>query len=315
MTITRLRRLAVIGGTALVLAACTDEKQDVFTPEGDRARDINELQIPVFAVAGIVGVLVAIAMVLAIVKGRRAFKNDTDDPVQLEGNFKLEIAWTIAPALLLGAIALFTVVTLLRLDDNDASASELDGLEITVYGQQWWWSYEYEVGDGDDDVDIITANDLVIPAGVPITLNIESRDVIHSFWVPSLNGTVDAAPGRSHSLVIEADEPGEFYGQCKEYCGLSHANMKLRVVALSEADFATWKDQQQQQQEMLAEGDFGFEGQAIFLSLCSQCHQINGLEDAEGQPLIVDATDNLVSGVAPNLTHLMSREVFAGAMF
>ena len=154
----------------------------------------------------------------------------------------------------------------------------------------------------------------MIPAGTPITLNIESRDVIHSFWIPALAGTRDAVPGRTHTLIVEADEPGVYDGQCKEYCGLSHGNMKARAVALSESEFATWLDEQQQDQPMLAEGDPGFEGQALFLGRCTSCHQIDGLE-VDGEPLDVEGNANLVSGYAPNLTHLMSRGVFAGALF
>ena len=305
--------LALAAGT--LLSACADEKQDVFSPEGPKAESINRLQLPVFGIAGVVGVLVAIAMVVVIVKGRRRAKDDAPDPVQLEGNFKLEIGWTIAPAVLLAAIAVFTVGTYLGLDDAEALPPEIEGLEITVYGHQWWWGFEYELGDGDDAPEIITANDLVIPAGVPITLNIESRDVIHSFWIPALNGTRDAVPGRTHTLVLEADEPGEYDGQCKEFCGLSHANMKMRVVALSMPDYLTWQEQQQTTQPMLAEDEPGYAGQQVFIAQCSRCHQVNGLENAEGDPIIVEGNAQLVARHAPNLTHLMSREVYAGALF
>jgi cytochrome c oxidase subunit 2 len=316
VTSPRLRRIAAGLAPILLLAlgACADTDQDVFSPEGDKARAINDLQVPVFIVAGIVGVLVAVLLTMAIVRGRRRFKDGSEEPEQIEGNFQREIAWTIAPAVLLLIISIFTVATLLRLDDADALPADLESMEITVYGQQWWWGYEYDL-DGDGEVEIITANELVIPAGVDLTLNVTSRDVIHSFWVPSLNGTRDAVPGRMHTIVLNADEPGEFHGQCKEFCGLSHANMYLRVVALSSSDFQTWIEQQQQTQPMLAEGDPGYDGQQLFLARCAACHQINGLEDADGQPLEVEGNATVVSGHAPNLTHLMSRETFAGAMF
>jgi len=314
VTINRLR-LAALGGTSvLLLAACGDEKQDVFSPEGTKAQMINDLQVPVFITAGVVGVIVGILLTVAIVKGRRRYHDDTDDPKQLEGHFRMEIAWTIAPAVLLAIIAVFTVGTLLRLDDNEAGALELENIEISVYGQQWWWSYEYDL-DSDGDPEIITANELVLPAGTPVTVNIHSRDVIHSFWIPALNGTRDAVPGRTHSLVLESNEPGEFYGQCKEYCGLSHANMHARVITLSMPEFQTWLEQQQQEAPMLAEGDAGFDGQQVFLARCTSCHQINGLEDADGDPIVVEGAANQVSGHAPNLTHFMSRETFAGGMF
>jgi cytochrome c oxidase subunit 2 len=253
-------------------------------------------------------------LTVAIRKGIASRKAEDGDPVQIEGNFKAEIAWTIAPAVLMAVIAIPTVSTLLRLDDVGAAEPEIASMEVTVYGHQWWWSYEYDM-DGDGEVDIITANELVIPAGAEIPLAIESRDVIHSFWIPALNGARDAAPGRTHSLVLEADEPGEFYGQCKEFCGLSHANMKMRVVALPMDEFLEWAEQQQEDVTMLAEGDPGFAGQEIFGQLCASCHQINGYLDAEGQPVVVEGDATLVSGHAPNLTHLMSRETFAGSIF
>jgi cytochrome c oxidase subunit 2 len=311
---TRLRLSLLGGAAALLLAACGDERQDVFTPEGDKARLINDLQVPVFIIAGVVGVGVAVALFLAITSGRRRYKDDVDDPKQLEGNFKLEIGWTIAPAVLLFVIAFFTVGTLFDLDDVEAQAAEIEGMEIVVYGHQWWWSFEYDV-DGDGEPDIITANELVIPADTPVTVHVESRDVIHSFWIPSLNGTIDAVPGRTHSIVLEADEPGEYDGQCKEYCGLSHANMKMRVVAVSMNEFRTWIEQQQEPQPMLAEGDPGFAGQELFAARCTSCHQVNGLEDADGNALEVEGNAAVVSRHAPNLTHLMSRETFAGSLF
>lgn len=308
------RAAGLLASATVFLAACADEKQDVFTPEGDKARMINNLQVPVFIVAGIVGVAVAALLTVAIVRGKRRFEEDSDEPEQIEGNFKREIAWTIAPAVLLAVIAIFTVLTILRLDDADAAAVEIEDLEITVYGHQWWWSYEYDL-DADGEPEIITANELVIPAGEDINVNITSRDVIHSFWIPALNGTRDAVPGRMHTLVLHADEPGEFDGQCKEFCGLSHANMKMRVVSLSMPEFQTWLEQQQQTQPMLAAGDAGYDGQQLFLDRCSTCHQIDGLLEEDGDPLIVEGRAELVSGHAPNLTHLMSRETFAGSLF
>ncbi|MDQ3293074.1 MAG: cytochrome c oxidase subunit II, partial [Actinomycetota bacterium] len=316
-----LRRLPIAAGPALLLlSACADERQDIFTPQGDSAEKINRLQVPVFGIAGLVGVLVLGGILVLMRQGSRRHNDAEIDPVQLEGNFKLEIGWTIAPAVLLAVVAVFTVATLLDLDDVDAAPPpELGEMEISVYGHQWWWSYEYEMNPSDtspeNTPEIVTANDLVIPAGVPIRLNIRSRDVIHSFWIPSLAGTRDAVPGRSHDLVIQADEPGVYDGQCKEFCGLSHANMKQRVVALSMPEFQTWLEQQQETQPLLEEGDVGYEGQQTFLAQCSTCHQINGLENADGEPIVVEGGAAVVSRYAPNLTHLMTRGVFAGALF
>jgi cytochrome c oxidase subunit 2 len=300
----RLARLgAGLVAAALLLAACGDDRQDVFTPEGETSDKINDLQVPVFIAAGVVGVIVAVIVIYTLVKFRRRDgDDDTPEPVQVHGNFKLEIGWTIAPALILVFVAIGTVATLFDISDTPD-----DAMHVEVYGQQWWWSYEYDLDD-DGTPEIVTANDLVIPAGEDIVLELRSRDVIHSFWIPALTGTRDVVPNRVHELVVQADNPGVFDGQCKEFCGLSHANMKARVVALSPAEFDTWLEQQQ---EPAAEPDdeLAQAGLEQFEALCAQCHAINGVNDErEG-----DAA--LVSKHAPNLTHLMSRGVFAGALF
>lgn len=315
----RIRRLLLpatgIATAAAFAAGCGDERQDAWTPEGDKARAIADLQTPVFIVAGLVGLLVFVVMGVAIAAGVRRRRQQQDDPVQLEGNFRLEIAWTIAPAVLLAFFAVFTVGTVLALEEADPSPeARLDDMQISVYGHQWWWSFEYDL-DGDDEPEIITANDLVIPAGMDIKLAIRSRDVVHSFWVPALNGTRDAAPGRTHPLVFHADEPGIFYGQCKEFCGLAHALMRQRVVALPMDEFLTWLDQQQETQPMLEPGDEGYEGQQLFIARCSSCHQINGLETEDGEPIEVEGNAALVARHAPNLTHFMTRGVYAGAWY
>lgn len=312
----RTRRLLLtVAGLVTALAACGDEKQDAFTPEGDRARAINNLQVPVFVIAGLVGLLVATLLTIVIVRGVRRRKAGADDPVQIEGNFRLEIGWTIAPAALLAVIAVFTVGTLLELDDAGAAPEDIEEMQLTVYGHQWWWGFEYDVDPTNDGPEVITANDMVIPAGVDVEVQLTSRDVIHSFWVPSLHGTMDAVPGRTHKMVFHADEPGVYHGQCKEFCGLAHSMMRHRVIALPLDEFREWLEQQQQDQPMLEEGEPGYEGQQLFIARCSSCHQIDGLETADGQPLEVEGRAALVARHAPNLTHLMTRGVFAGAWF
>src|SRR5690606_25946839 len=146
----------------------------------------------------------------------------------------LEIAWTLLPAVILAVVAFFTLRTLFDIKEVDE-----DDLTIRVVGQQWWWEYQYDTnGDGTfGEGDVVTANDLVIPAGVDVHLEVTSNDVIHSFWIPSLNGKMDAVPGRVHPLMINADEPGTYVGQCTEFCGLSHAYMRQRVIALPMDEF------------------------------------------------------------------------------
>jgi cytochrome c oxidase subunit II len=202
-----------------------------------------------------------------------------------------------------------SVLTLLDLEEQPP-----DAMPVTVVGQQWWWEYRYDV-DGDGTDDIVTANDLVIPAQTPVSLTIQSRDVIHSFWIPALNGKKDAVPGREHSLLIEADHPGVYRGQCTEFCGLSHAYMRMRVVALSPSDYDAWQ-RNQLREASVPSSELAQAGQARFTSTCSACHLVQGPggnSDFREEEGIEGAA--LVAGAAPNLTHFASRGVFAGGIF
>lgn len=298
-------RAALLAPLVLALTACADKAPlDTLQPKGPEARTIDNLSDPVFAIAGVVFVLVQFGVLALVWKFRKRKDDDDSLPPQLHGNFKLEIGWTILPALLLAGVGGASVLTLLDLEDRPAGAQE-----VTVIGQQWWWEYRYDV-DGDGEDDIVTANDLVIPAGEPIALTITSRDVIHSFWIPSLNGKRDAVPGREHPLLIEADEPGVYRGQCTEFCGLSHSYMRMRVVALSPADYAEWEANQQEGAAVPAD-ELAKAGMDQFRTTCSQCHLVEG--DGGNEDLNDGAA--LVSGAAPNLTHFASRGVFAGAIF
>jgi cytochrome c oxidase subunit 2 len=130
-----------------------------------------------------------------------------------------------------------------------------------------------------------------------------------------LNGKKDAVPGRIHLLRLEADKPGIYAGQCTEFCGLSHANMRMEAVALSKEDFAKWVAGQQKAYTSPASGTLAKEGEGVFLNQCVRCHQVNGLKKADGTPALAAPDENVYSGAAPNLSHFMSRNTFAGAMF
>ena len=337
--------LVIAGSIALIVVAIVVDKDhplSTLSPVGRHGRDIAELINPIFIVAGVVFFLVQGA-VLALWwryrvagsesgDGEYGYYEDEEFPEQTHGNNRLEIAWTIVPTVLLAVISVFTLVALFALDDVKASDEDL---VVTVIGQQWWWEYQYHLdGDTDTAPDFVTANELVIPVGVDVALDIKSRDVIHSFWIPKLNGKRDAVPGRSHDWVIQADEPGRFRGQCTEFCGLSHGYMKMVAVALPRAEFAQWRDNQITPADMPEEGTPAGEGWATFSQQCANCHVINGVTsaanrggDPESAPDSWDIygefngphagtyTDELVAGAAPNLTHLMTRGTFAGSAF
>ena len=296
-------------GTAVVLAGCArNAPQDTFAPKGPNAQKIDTLQKPVFAVAGIIGVIVFAAVVYAVIKFR-----DRGQPIphQTHGNPALEITLTIIPALILAVVGVFTFRTVFDLSKTDDTE-----MIINVTGQQWWWEYDYPVqNDYGITQPIITSGQLVIPVGTKVMLRQTSRDVIHSYWIPSLNGKRDAVPGRVHLNRLEADEPGIYAGQCTEFCGLSHANMRMEAIALSKEDFAKWVSNQLKPYSPPMEATLAKEGETVFLNQCVRCHQVNGLKRADGTAVIAAPDENLVAGAAPNLSHLMSRNTFAGAIF
>ena len=305
------RLKTVILGTAgtVFLASCaSNAPQDTWVPKGPNAQKIDSLQKPVFAVAGIIGLIVAAAVIYSIIKFR-----DKGQPIpkQSHGNPALEITLTIIPALILAVVGVFTFRTVFDL--NKTSDTQMI---INVTGQQWWWEYDYPTNNEYGITQpIITSGQLVIPVGTKVLLRETSRDVIHSYWIPALNGKRDAVPGRITLNRIEADEPGIYAGQCTEFCGLSHANMRMEAVALSKEDFAKWVANQLKAYAAPAESTLAKEGETVFLNQCSRCHQVNGLTREDGTAVIAAPDENVWSGAAPNLSHLMSRNTFAGAMF
>ncbi len=298
----------VLGGLVLALTGCaTNAPQDTWEPSGKYARSIDNLQEPIFIVAGVVGLIVMAAVVYCIWKFRERPGHDSI-PHQSHGNPKVEISLTALSAAILLVVAVPTVNTLFDISNRPKDTA----FEVTVIGQQWWWEFQYKSPGMEG---IVTATELVIPVGKKVRLSVTSRDVIHSFWIPKLNGKRDAVPNRVQPLNMEASEPGIYEGQCTEFCGLSHANMRQRVVALSEADFATWVANQLKPAVKPTAETLESKGEATFISQCARCHQVGGLVDDKGEPQNSKADEQLVSGAAPNLTHLMSRSVFAGGMF
>lgn len=316
------RLLGGLAAAGIALSSCASEApQSTLEPEGPAAESIADLSNLTFLIAAVVFVLVEVGVLFVVWKFRKR-KDDTDDevPTQLHGHTKAEIGWTALPAVILVGLAIPTVGTVLDLAEEPD-----DAINIRVVGQQWWWSYDYDIdGDGvyaDDDVnaegieapeeyatDIETANEIVIPVGVPINLDIESRDVIHSYWIPALNGKKDAVPGRSHHLTLEADEPGTYIGQCTEYCGLSHAYMRMQVHAVPMDEYEAWIEAQLAPAESPAD-ELAAQGEAVFEARCTSCHLVEGLNDD------TYAGAAQVSGAAPNLTHFASRGTYAGSIF
>jgi len=148
-------------------------------------------------------------------------------------------------------------------------AADASTLDVRITGQQWWWQISYPVAQ------VVTANEIHIPAGVPVRLTVTSDDVIHSFWVPQVAGKVDVIPGRVNTMTIRVDTPGTYRGMCSEFCGLQHARMHLFLVVLAPADFAAWIDRQQQP-PITAADPLVQQGQAVLQRACAECHTVKG---------------------------------------
>lgn len=184
--------------------------------------------------------------------------------------------------------------------DRAAAFTSADppALRIEVTGKQWWWHVRYLHADGSEDV--VTANEIRIPAAAPVDLLLRSGDVIHSFWVPALAGKLDMIPGRTNRLRVHAAQPGVWRGQCAEFCGGPHAWMGLRVIALPSEDFGDWL-QSQRQPAAVPESIASKQGERLFREACAACHTIRGTS-ARGV-------------LGPDLTHIASRrELGAGRM-
>jgi cytochrome c oxidase subunit II len=284
----------------VVLASCgNDNDQNALQPKGKYARTEDRLWDIVFPIAAVVGILVFVLIIVAMIRFRERPGNT--NPKQVHGNTPLEIGWTIAPALLLAILAVPSVKAIFDVAENPK-----DSVPIRVVGHQYFWEYQYMDSDPNDNADaqvlFSTANELVIPTETDVELFVTSVDVIHSFWIPELAGKQDAVPGRSVRLLMAADDPGTYRGQCGEFCGLSHANMRAVAIAKTPEEFDAWMTQQEAVPPAPTTGAAA-EGAGLFTSVgCVACHQNAGYDPTGAQ-------------IGPNLTHVRSRNLYAGAIF
>jgi len=292
----KARSWAVLAAAAFTLSACARNlPQNTLAPEGPQAEKIDRLFEPVFWIA--VGVFVLVEGALVYLLARYRHRPGRAIPAQVHGNKRLEVTWTVIPAVLLAVIAVPTIATIF-----DLARVPTGALQITVTGHQWWWEARYPSQPGKGVAsEVVTANEIHIPTGIPVYVTLESNDVIHSFWIPRLAGKQDLEPGRITHLTVEAPNPGTYFGQCAEYCGISHANMRLRMIAQSPADFQAWAQQQAQPAAQPPPDVLAIMDHAG----CAGCHTIAGVKGANNIPYL--------GIVGPNLTHFADRTTFAGA--
>ena len=297
----RWTRLLGLVGLTLLLASCSfieiDSPLTIFKPKGPIADRINGLFWPVFWIATGIFVLVQGLILFSVIAFRD--REGRKEPKQVHGNPILEVTWTVIPTLILAGIAIPTVRAVF-----DLTGCNSNDMQIEVYGHQWWFEYRYP------DYGITTANVMVIPAGEEVCAVMTSEDVIHNFWVPALNGKRYLIPGQQTELRLAAYQPGEFWGHCAEFCGLSHSLMRARVQAMNQEDFDNWVKSQQQPAAVPAAGTPAAQGWDIFNQKCTACHDVT-YTDTDGTVKTLGPTPDAFH--APNLTHFASRDVFAGA--
>jgi cytochrome c oxidase subunit II len=272
----------MIRDLALSLALPWAANQSALDAHGAAAADIASLSWVLFAGAAIIfiGVMALAGYAILAAPARRAW---------MTRNAFIVCAGVVFP------VAVLTVLLFYALHGDAEPGPATERIEVT--GEQWWWRVHYLDANGRRD--FATANEIRIPAGQRVELALHTGDVIHSFWVPSLAGKLDMIPGRVNRMILEVATPGEYRGQCAEYCGGPHARMALFVIALHPAQYDAWKSQQRRDSVPPATGE-AERGQARFRDRgCGVCHRVAGT-DAVGDR-------------GPDLTHVGSRTSLAAA--
>jgi cytochrome c oxidase subunit II len=257
-------------------------------PQSPLARAIYDLGIVSSVIFALIFVIVTGAITFSIFRFRT--RAGEPDPRQIQGNRKVVIAWTIIPFLIVIFLFLITLSAMNRADPPPAPSPDL-----VITGHQFWWQVDYP-GSG-----VITANEIHIPVGKPLSVQLESADVLHEFWVPKLTRKMSNVPGQPNHIWLQADKPGSYIGQCSEFCGTQHAWMRILVVADEPAQFEEWQ-RAQLRPAQAATTDVTAKGLAVFqTSTCINCHAIRGVAGADLR-------------VAPDLTHVGSRKQLASGM-
>ncbi len=286
----RAVRRAAMPMLPLVVMACA-QSPSFMRPASEPADRIANLGWWLIGIATIVFVVVMALLLIPL--ARRNAEISHADVHQGEGERMILIGGALVPALILTGVFVFSLFTL--------SATVVPATRprymIRITGHQWWWEVTYF--SGQPDFRVTTANEIHIPVGEPVGIHGDSRDVVHSFWVPQLQGKIDLIPGQTNTFWLRADKPGIYHGQCAEYCGMQHAHMGVIVVAETAEQFAKWMRAQQQPAAPPQTHVDSLGAEAFQRGACSLCHTIRGTE-AHGV-------------LGPDLTHVGSRLMLGAA--
>jgi cytochrome c oxidase subunit II len=294
----------------LVIAGCGGGErfpQSTLVPKGDFAVMVDEVFMTTVKWAAVVFVLVEGALLIALWRFRQ--RPGLGEPEQVHGNALLEVIWTLIPAAILALIAVPTVRAIFR-------TSELpeDALEIEVIGHQWWWEFRYP------NQLIVTANEMVVPAGRTVLLKIRAADVLHSFWVPQFAAKRDAFPGKYTTLWFTTDSVGTFSGQCAEFCGIQHARMGSLVVVRPPEEFERWVAEEQVGSPLINNGAVTWASPADSIAAAGDSVEIRGRAafTAGGclgcHAMVATPTAGLLTLQGPNLSHVGGRQRLAAGI-
>lgn len=287
-----MKRIALMASpllAAFVLSGCGG----VLDPSGSGAEEIRGLWWWMFWLSLIPVVIVTVMLAVIVVRRRRSA--DPDERVSTDSsrrdNRLIILGGVVLPVVILIPVAIVAIATATNRPQSDP-----DTLEVGVTGHQYWWDVTYpapgnqRLTNGDT---FRTANEIHVPVGTPVEFRLRSEDVIHSFWVPELDGKMDMIPGRTNRLTIQANEPGTYQGICAEFCGLSHTNMRFLVVAQPEEEFEEWREEQNGP----AVDGLDEDHLEAFADDCGVCHDLRGVFEER----------SFRGDFGPDLTHFGSR--------
>jgi cytochrome c oxidase subunit 2 len=277
---------------SVLLSACgTGNSPSFLQPVGTAADKEAGIFWFILIIATIVFVAVTGVLLYSVIRFRS--RAGAAEPRQVHGNTTIEIVWTVVPSVLLFVILGVTISTMFAV----ASPASSPAFTVRVIGHQWWWEFQYP------DAHVVTADELHIPVNTVVRVQLDSDNVIHSFWVPQLSGKMDVIPGHTNFTWLDAKSPGVYRGECTEFCGVQHAHMDFIVVAQSMSDYQAWLAGQQTTALTPADGSQQAAGLQVFLHAgCVSCHTINGVPNAN------------IGKIGPNLTHFGSRQLIAGGV-
>jgi cytochrome c oxidase subunit 2 len=310
----RFGAIVALAALVVLLTGCGPEVPQPYShiyPQTEKAEDIQFLYKIIFWASLIVFVGVQVAIGYTALRFRR--RNDVR-PEQVHGSRKLEITWTVVPAVILLLLFIPTAQIIFK-HASEAEAS--DAFEVTVLGKQWWWEIAYPGIPADPNNPeagpLVTANEVVLPVGANVVFSLHSNNVIHSFWVPQLSGKMDVIPGHDNKLQFVAQTPGDYFGECAEFCGSAHAWMRFKVKVVPQENFDAWVAAWRTPPATDGNPETADVVEApVAFGACLACHRINGTNAQIAQQGI--GSDPFGQGAGPNLTLFGCRDTIGAGI-